>query len=110
LVSKDEACAVHFLRTNEKWALLPKLSGKVAVVDFSCRPHQAVAELCGLRNDFFHVKYDQLVESLPSPRKVVNLFNDFVEAMEDMNVILGRVKKHRKTVLNIALIDNIDGI
>jgi hypothetical protein len=103
VLSKDEAWAVHFLRTKEKWALLPKLSGKTTDVSFDHPPHQAISELCGLRNDLFHVNYNQLVEKLPSPRKAVSLFNHFVEAMEDMNVILGRHPEPDPNVLSITL-------
>lgn len=104
VLSPDEASAVHFLRTKEKWALLPKLAGNSTILRFDRPPHQAIAELCSLRNDLFHVNYDRLVQRLPSPQKAVALFNQFVKAMEDMNVVLGRHLEPDRNVLGIALV------
>ena len=56
-----------------------------------------------MRNDLFHVNYDRLVERLPSPQNAAKLFNEFVEAMEDMNVVLGRRPEPDRNVLGIAL-------
>jgi len=103
VLSTHEASAVHFLRTKEKWALLPKLAGKSMTVSFDRPPHQAIAELSSLRNHLFHVNYDRLVERLPSAQNAVKLFNEFVEAMEDMNVVLGRHPEPDRNVLGIAL-------
>jgi hypothetical protein len=102
-LSQKKAEKVGFLGTQEKWALLPKLWGKSAAVDFSRGPHQAVAQLCSLRNDLFHVNYARLLRKLPKPRTALSLFNSFVYAMEDMNVILGRHAQADPDVLGIAL-------
>lgn len=98
-----EAKAVHFLGLQEQWALLPKLAGKRTVISFDKVPHQAIAELASLRNDLFHVKYEYLVRRLPPAQKAVSLFNQFVEAMEEMNMILGRHRKPHSKVLKIAI-------
>lgn len=108
-LSDDEARAIHLLPTKEKWALLPRLYrilGRVekgATISFDRSPHQAVAELCALRNNLFHVNYDRLAGGIPPPQKAVKLFNEFVKAMEDMNVLCGRHSKPQRDVLDIAL-------
>ncbi len=63
-LSKKEVEAIRFLRTDQKWALLPKLAGKTSRIDFSQSPHSCVAELSALRNDIFHVNYDRLLKRL----------------------------------------------
>jgi len=104
-LTSAQARAVHYLPIQEQWALLPKLArrNKHSDISFEKAPHQAIAEVASLRNDLFHVNYDNVLKNLPPPRKAVSLFNEFVYAMEDMNVILGRHKKHHKRVLGIAL-------
>jgi hypothetical protein len=102
-LSQRKAVEIGFLDTKEKWALLPKLAGKTASIDFSRRPHQAVAQLCSLRNDLFHVNYARLLKKLPKPGAALSLFNSFVYAMEDMNVILGRHPQKDPDILRIAL-------
>lgn len=103
LLTVKEAKAVSFLKTEEKWALLPKLAGKNTTINFNQPPHQAVTQLCSLRNDLFHVNYERLLRKLPRPRTAMSLFNNFVEAMEDMKVILGRHTRADPNVLRIAL-------
>jgi len=101
-----QAKAAHFLGIREQWALMPKLagkSGKRTNISFDKPPHKAISDLAKLRNGLFHVKYEKLVGKLPSAQEAVSLFNQFVYAMEDMNVILRRHKKHHKRVLSIAL-------
>ena len=72
-------------------------------IDFRKDPHQAVANLAALRNKLFHVRYESLIQDIPPNQQAVNIFNKFVYAMEDMNVILQYNRKHRKRVLSIAL-------
>lgn len=102
-LTEREATATHFLPIREQWALLPKLAGKRTVIRFDKAPHQAIAELARLRNDLFHVRYEDLVRKLPPGQKAVSLFNRFIEAMEEMNVILGRHRKRHIRVLKIAI-------
>ena len=87
-LTPEQAKAVHFLGIQEQWALIPKLAGKRAVISFKSAPHQSICELASLRNKLFHVKYERLVQDLPPGQKAVSLFNQFVYAMEGMNVIL----------------------
>jgi hypothetical protein len=96
-----KAKAAHFRDIREQWALLAKLAGKD--VRFEEPPHQAIRDLDRLRNHLFHVNFGRLLEILPSPEDAVSLFNDFVRAMEDMNVILGRHEEADREVLSIAL-------
>lgn len=102
-LTKQEASAFHFIGIKEQWALLPKLAGRRTVISFDKSPHQAIAELASLRNDLFHVRYEDLVRKLPSTQTALSLFNNFVAAMEDMNVILGRHRKPDRNVLKIAI-------
>lgn len=85
-----------------RWALLPKLAGKQHKLDYSHRPHQAIRELFKYRNQLIHVifKKKDFIQKLPSKRKTISLYNDFVEAMEDMNVKLDRHTKKDKTILS----------
>lgn len=84
-----------------RWALLPRLAGKQHELDYAERPHQAISELYGYRNQLIHVIYknEKFIGELPSKSKTIGLYNDFVEAMEDMNVKLDRHKKKDKTML-----------
>jgi hypothetical protein len=89
-------------RLTTRWALLPRLAGKEHELDYAERPHQAISELDGYRNQLIHVIYknERFIEELPSKSKTIGLYNDFVEAMEDMNVKLDRHKKKDKTILS----------
>jgi hypothetical protein len=102
-LTPTQAKAAHFLSIRDQWILLAELAGKHNDISFDKPPHQAIAELARLRNDLFHVKHEKLLKRLPSPEEAVSLFNQFVYAMEDMNVILRRHKKPHKRVLSIAL-------
>jgi hypothetical protein len=53
-------------------------------------PHQAIAMICDLRNDLMHVKFEELTNKLPKPYTLLSYFENFVKAMEDMNVVLQR--------------------
>jgi len=102
IISKDEANAAQYLPPQNKWALLPKLAGKRIKIDFSRPPHSAISQICALRNDIMHVRYFNIKRKLPKPKPLLSHFKNFVIAMEDMNVILGRINKPRKAVLNIG--------
>jgi hypothetical protein len=49
-----------------------------------------------------HVDYAGLRKKLPKPGVMLSNFQRFVEAMEDMNVVLGRVDEPRRSVLTIG--------
>jgi len=102
-ITEDVAQAARWLRNTEhKWFLLPKLAGKRKRLDSSKGPHQAIRQICDLRNTLLHVNYPRLKRKLPKPDTTLSYFSRFVEAVEDMNVVLGRTKKARKKVLNIG--------
>jgi hypothetical protein len=102
-LTPDEARAAQQLSIQHKWFLLPKLAGIDKKLDTNSGPHQAIAEICRLRNDLLHVKYTSLLnKKLPSPSKALSLFERFVEAMEDMNVILRRHRKANKAVIDLG--------
>jgi len=102
IISKDEANAAQHLPPQNKWALLPKLAGKRTKIDFSKPPHSPISQICALRNDIIHVRYSNIKKKLPKTKTLLSNFNNFVIAMENMNVILKRINKPRKTVLNIG--------
>lgn len=105
-ITQDVADAARWLPTKHKWFLIPRLAGVQSDLDSSAGPHQAVAQICDLRNDIIHVNYQRLKEKLPSPNTVLTYFKRFIEAMEDMNVILGRdIQAPRKKVLDIGDFD-----
>jgi len=101
VVSADVAESARWLPTKAKWFLLPTLAGKPNTLDSGSGPHQAVAQLCDLRNDFIHVDYAKLKRRLPSSGAVLSYYQRFVEAMEDMNVVLGRHDEHSNEVLKL---------
>lgn len=88
-INSDVGRAARHLPPQLKWFLLPKLAGK-PVLDSSKLPHQAVAEICALRNRLVHVDYTGLHNKLPTKAQTLGYFRGFVEAMADMNVVLGR--------------------
>lgn len=89
-LSKDTARAAKWLPTKEKWFLLPALAGKKTQLSAATQPHQAIAQICDLRNEIMHVKFDEIARKLPAVGTIESYFKGFVEAMEDMNVVLER--------------------
>jgi hypothetical protein len=82
--------AAQRLPPKHRWFLIPTLAGVPNHLSASSGPHQAVAQLCDLRNDFVHVNYAAIQAKLPNQGTMLSYFARFVEAMEDMNVILGK--------------------
>ncbi len=103
-ISGDQADAAQRLPPLQKWVLLPRIAGRRARIDTGRFPHQAVAEICRRRNALIHVDFDKVTSSLPAKAKALSLYRGFVEAMEDMNVRLGRARRARKRVLALARI------
>ena len=95
-ISADLGDAARWLPTKQKWFLIPTLAGVSNRLDSSSGPHQAIAQLCDLRNDFLHVNYQAMKQRLPAPGTMVSYFRRFVEAMEDMNVMLRRERNGPK--------------
>jgi len=99
-LTEDEGRGAERLPPREKWCLLPKLAGRRRRIDLSRQPHQAVAEICATRNALVHVNFDRL--KVPTSNKMLSLYSGFAKAMEDMNVVMGRVRKERKYVSRIS--------
>jgi hypothetical protein len=90
------------LSTERKWFLLPELAG-ANPLNKAEYLHKAIHEICKHRNDLIHVNYAGLKKYLPSPTHTIKLFENFVAAMENMNVVLPRgIRKERKRVLRIG--------
>jgi hypothetical protein len=89
-ISPEVCHAARHLPPQAKWFLLPRLAGKTAQLDASRPPHQAVAQLCALRNRLLHVDYMGLHNRLPTKAQTLSDFRGFVAAMADMNVVLDR--------------------
>ncbi len=89
-VSQDVADAVRRLPPKHKWFLLPSLVGNAVKLDAKQGPHQAVAQLCELRNDFIHVNYAGIKARLQDKGQILSYFRRFVQAIDDMNVMLNR--------------------
>lgn len=100
-INKSLRDAAARLPTRFKWFLIPKLAGSRRDLDPGIMPHQAVSELCGHRNEFVHVTFGRrILDRLPSRERVLRLYNGFVTAMEDMNVVLGKTERRREAVIN----------
>ncbi len=104
----EEAEIFQWLSTGNKWFLLPKLAGVKKRPEKNKMPHQAISRICSYRNNLIHVKYEKIVgnsgNALPNPREMISLYNNFVRAVENMNVILGWMRKERKSVLKKLLV------
>ena len=101
-ISNEMRKALLKMRTRDKWILLPIATGHRRRIDESKNPHQAIMKICNYRNRLIHVQFDKHWE-FPKPKEATKLFNQFVEAMEDMNVILGRHRRPHKRVLNLKI-------
>lgn len=96
--------ALWFL-TEEKWFFLPTLAKASTKIKTGQMPHQAISQICEYRNDLIHVKYAKLGKKpLPTPRNMISLYNNFVRAMENMNVIIKGIRKERMTVLKKLIV------
>ena len=103
-LSADQGRSAQRLPPLDKWLLLPSLAGRRTKIATDKAPHQAVAEICRRRNGLMHINFQKLRSSdMPSKTKMLALFRGFVEAMEDMNVMLRRVRAPRKRVLRLGL-------
>ena len=101
-LSESESTAVQRLSAEAKWFMLPKLAGVRKRLDPARPPHQAIVELCALRNALFHVNFKRIQDRLPPAGKMLSLFSGFVAAMEDLNVVLGRSTRPRRAVLELG--------
>ena len=98
-ITREVGDAAQRLNTKHKWFLLPCLARVSVSLKSDCGPHQSIVQICALRNSLMHVNFAHLQKTLPTADTTLSLFSRFVEAMEDMNVVLGRVPKARDEVL-----------
>ncbi len=101
-ISEAEADAARRVATEQKWFLLPKLAGRRRRLRADAGPHQSVKEICTRRNALVHVDFVRLSDQLPDAGKMLSLFNGFVHAMEDMNVLLRDARRLRKRVTRLG--------
>ena len=102
MLGKETAKAARRLPTKEKWFLIPALARSSTQLDSGSGPHQAIAQVCDLRNDFLHVDYAGVRTRLPAAGTMLSYFQRIVEAFEDMNVVLNRVSVPRTEVLRLG--------
>ena len=108
VINNKQAESFSHLNFKQQWLILPVINMKPHSkdkIDFSEYPHKVIKELHDIRNDLFHVNYDILKARLDKidSDTILEYFVQFVEAMEDMNVVLERgITKARPEVLEIA--------
>ena len=59
-------------------------------------------QICARRNALVHVHFGKLSKQLPTPGEMLALFKGFVEAIEDMNVLLRDARRPRKRVTRLT--------
>lgn len=97
-ISQAEGDAAEWLAPERKLFLLPKLAGRRKSLDPRTSRHRAVVEICSMRNDVAHVRFARLSKRLPTPAKMLALFEEFVDAMDNMNTVLRDSRGPRKRV------------
>ncbi len=108
-IDDNQAESFSQLNFKQQWLILPVIKMKPhakSIIDFKQYPHRVIKELHKLRDNLFHVNHDKLKKQLDNikPDELLDYFVNFIEAMEDMNVLLerGGLKKARPEVLGIA--------
>jgi hypothetical protein len=89
-ISEDVARAARSLAPGDKWFLIPTLAGSQAWLNAASPPHRVIALLCDLRDDIVRLDDTALRERLPSAATMIGYVEEFVAALEDLNVILRR--------------------
>jgi hypothetical protein len=101
-LTEDEANAIQRLQPQQKWFLLPKLYGSKVKLRSDRAPHQAIAEICSRRNSLVHVNFRRLKDKLPDGKRMLKLFEQLVDAVADMNVVLRRTRRVQKHLTRIG--------
>lgn len=94
-INKNQAESFSHLNFKQQWLILPVINMKPHCkykIDFEEQPHKVIKELHEIRDSLFHVNHDKLKKQLDEINfdELLDYFVHFVDAMEDMNVILGR--------------------
>jgi len=92
---------LEWCNTKWKWFLLPFYT-RNKKLDHGNPPHQAICDLYSLRNDLIHITYykdlkSKLNDSNLSVNKVIGYYNNFIEAMFDLNKIMYRLSQNEFT-------------
>jgi hypothetical protein len=101
-LTEVEANAVQRLQPAQKWFLLPRLWGAKGKLRSDRAPHQAIAEICSRRNALVHVNFRRLKDKLPDSKRMLKLYEQFVDAIADMNVVLGRTRRVQKRLTRLG--------
>jgi hypothetical protein len=101
-ITTDEARAASRLPPADKWFLLPKLAGARRGIKSGTAPHNAVKEICGLRNALMHVDFDKLSKKLPTHSRMRQLYRDFVLAIDDMSIRVARNRKPSRVLAKVS--------
>lgn len=85
---------VLYSKVKDKWRLLPELVNSPHNIDYDMTPHHAISTLFKLRNKFVHISFerDNIFQGL-TKNNIIGYYNQWIEAMEEMNVILERHSK-----------------
>ncbi len=91
----NQAESFSQLNFKQQWLILPVINTKPHCkykIDFKEYPHKVIKELYEIRDKLFHVNHNELKKQLDgiTSDELLDYFVHFVEAMEDMNVILER--------------------
>jgi hypothetical protein len=111
MVTRKERDALKWLNIKNRWTLLPRIARADEQVDLEEWPHLAISEIHKLRIKYFHVKFEEnrIVREIPKKNETLQLYNMFIEAQEDMNVVLGRIGAKRPDVLSKLKVEGYDG-
>lgn len=107
-ITSEISNAAKRLPTENKWYLLPELNKTPFKLKSDKLPHQAINEICKKRNMLIHVNYDTLYKELEEMTvgKTLSLFENFVKAMENMNVVLQRHTEEQQAVIDIGKLED----
>jgi hypothetical protein len=102
-IDKNKREEIEHVTGEYRWKKLPTLIGKKKI-NLDKPPHSAIKKIYEVRNDFIHLHYEEFIKKIPDKNNTCQYFNDFVDAMEDMNVILGREEPGRQYVKKLKIL------
>ena len=92
-ITEAEGRTAQQLPARDKRFLLPRIAGVKTPLSDKTIPHQAIVEICTMRNNLAHVNFKRLRSALPNPSKMLALVRDFGLAVDGMNIKLKRSRK-----------------
>jgi hypothetical protein len=108
-IDDNQAESFSHLNFRQQWLILPVIYMKPHCkykIDFDQYPHKVIKKLHELRDNLFHVNHERLKNQLDKidSGELLDYFVHFIDAMEDMNVIIerGGRTEARPEVLEIA--------